>query len=70
MTNSTTISTVYYKGIIRPTVDKFINGTDLVLTNFLAYSCTSKNKDSNEGLTNFIFDSEKKVEHFIDINHI
>jgi len=47
----------YYTGIKKPTVDSFVVGNNLVLSDKIGYACVSIRYDENKGLSNYFYPS-------------
>jgi hypothetical protein len=59
-TTSTTLSTTstfVFTGINRPTVDKFTNGTNLIITDLVGFFCVSLTAANNNYISSFIQDT-------------
>ena len=51
----------YYTGIKKPTADFFVSGTDLILTDKVAFACASAGAIDNNGLSNYLNPSTSNV---------
>jgi len=65
-TTENTASANFYTGIVRPTVDQFVSNNNLVLTDRVAFFCTSANKSGSTVLSNYVVSTnEPKISNFL-----